>query len=70
MVMDRHNRSHKPKGTPDGGRYEAKNGSAGSDDVTPPMDADPTARIIGSHEPLTGMTSSTFAPPPAPTRSA
>ena len=24
MVMDRHNRSHKPKGTPDGGRYEAK----------------------------------------------
>ena len=54
MVMDRHNRSHKPKGTPDGGRYETKNGSAGSDDVTPPMDADPSARIISSHEPLTG----------------
>lgn len=71
MTVDRNNRSHKPKGTPDGGRYEAKNGSAGSDDVAPPMDADPTARIIGSHEPLTGDDiESTFAPPPAPTRSA
>lgn len=53
MVMDRNNRSHKPKGTPDGGQYETKNGSAGSDDVMPPMDADPSARIIGAHEPLT-----------------
>ena len=51
MVMDRNNRSHKPKGTPDGGQYETKNGSAGSDDVMPPMDADPSARIIGAHEP-------------------
>ena len=25
MVMDRNNRSHRPKGTPDGGRYEPKN---------------------------------------------
>ena len=24
MVMDRNNRSHKPKGTPDGGQYETK----------------------------------------------
>lgn len=53
MVMDRNNRSHKPKGAPDGGQYETKNGSAGSDDVMPPMDADPSARIIGAHEPLT-----------------
>ena len=53
MVMDRNNRSHKPKGLPDGGRYEAGNGTFASDDVAPPSGADPSARIIGSHEPLT-----------------
>ena len=30
MTVDRNNRSHKPKGTPEGGRYEAKNTGAGA----------------------------------------
>ena len=36
MTVDRNNRSHKPKGTPEGGRYEAKNTGAGADDVAAP----------------------------------
>lgn len=36
MVMDRNNRSHAPKGTPGGGRFEPKGGDAPADDVTPP----------------------------------
>lgn len=40
MTVDRNNRSHKPKGTPDGGRYEPKNTGGGADDVAAPgMDA-------------------------------
>lgn len=37
MVMDRNNRSHAPKGTPGGGRFEPKGGDAPADDVTPPV---------------------------------
>ena len=36
MVMDRNNRSHRPKGTPDGGRYEPKNAAGVSGDVAAP----------------------------------
>ena len=36
MVMDRNNRSHKPKGTPDGGRFEPKNATGASEDVAAP----------------------------------
>ena len=39
MVMDRNNRSHRPKGTPDGGRYEARHTAMASADVMPPVTA-------------------------------
>lgn len=39
MVMDRNNRSHRPKGTPDGGRYEAGHTTAAAADVRPPITA-------------------------------
>ena len=39
MVMDRNNRSHRPKGTPDGGRYEARHTAMASADVRPPITA-------------------------------
>ena len=39
MVMDRNNRSHRPKGTPDGGRYEPKNAAGVSGDVAAPRNA-------------------------------
>ena len=36
MVMDRNNRSHKPKGTPDGGRFETGDTGGASGDVAAP----------------------------------
>ena len=46
MPVDRNNRSHKPKGTPEGGRYEAKNTGAGPDDVRPPTTAENASDIL------------------------
>ncbi|KAA8825089.1 hypothetical protein [Bifidobacterium myosotis] len=39
MVMDRNNMSHRPAGTPDGGRFDGRGGGAGADDVEPPAPA-------------------------------
>ncbi|PVV55268.1 hypothetical protein DD705_11000, partial [Bifidobacterium longum] len=36
MTVDRNNRSHKPKGTPEGGRYEGNNPGAGADEGAAP----------------------------------
>lgn len=49
MVMDKNNRSHKPKGTPDGGQYDAKRTAGGADDVAAPgmgMTDDGHARFV------------------------
>ena len=46
MTMDRNNRSHKPKGTPEGGRYETKGGATGPDDVRPPTTAENASDIL------------------------
>lgn len=51
MTVDRNNRSHKPKGTPDGGRYEPKNTGGGADDVAAPgMDAATRPTVPGFDE--------------------
>lgn len=51
MTVDRNNRSHKPKGTPDGGRYEPKNTDGGADDVAAPgMDAATRPTVPGFDE--------------------
>ena len=49
MTVDRNNRSHKPKGTPDGGQYDAKRTAGGADDVAAPgmgMTDDGHARFV------------------------
>ena len=52
MPVDRNNRSHKPKGTPEGGRYEAKNTGVGADDVAAPTPVtdDGRARFVSLME--------------------
>lgn len=47
MVMDRNNRSHRPKGTPDGGRYEAGHTTAAAADVRPPITAGGDTTVMG-----------------------
>ena len=50
MTVDRNNRGHKPKGLPDGGRYEPGGRGAAADDVKPPVPphASGTIRITGA----------------------
>lgn len=50
MTVDRNNRGHKPKGVPDGGRYEPGGRGAAADDVKPPVPpyTSGTIRITGA----------------------
>lgn len=50
MTVDRNNRGHKPKGLPDGGRYEPGGRGAAADDVMPPVPphTSGTIRITGA----------------------
>ena len=48
-MRDRNDRSHRPKGTPDGGRYMDERNGNGTDDIMPPRmpdDAADDARIV------------------------